>query len=157
MGWRAVAPRAKIDRARLGFGEGNKLGNRLGGDRWVDHHDGGLAAYARDRRDVADEIEIEVVIERRVDRVRRIGEQQRIAVRRRAHARLGANVAAGAGPVLDDKLLTEPFGQPLRHRACGGIGRAARWKTDYDTHRPHRIIFRPCEARDEWESGSTRS
>ena len=130
MGWRAVAPRGKIDLARIGLGVGNKLGNRLGRKRWIYHHDGGLAANARDRRDVANEIEIELVVERRVDRVRRIGQQERIAVRGRAHDRLGADVATGTRPVLDDELLTEPLRQPLPHRARGDIGRTARWKSD---------------------------
>ena len=50
----------------------------------------GHAHDAGDRRDVADEIEIELVVERRVDRVARADQQQRVAVRRRAHDRLGA-------------------------------------------------------------------
>src|SRR5262245_53787784 len=109
MGWRAVAPRGKIDLARISLGVGNKLGNRLGRKRWIHQHDGSLAANACDWRNVAYEIEIELVVERRVDRVRRIGQQKRIAVRRSAHDRLGADVAAGTRPVLDDELLTEPL------------------------------------------------
>jgi hypothetical protein len=36
----------------------------------MDQHDQRQANDARDRRDIADEIEIELLIERRVDRVR---------------------------------------------------------------------------------------
>jgi hypothetical protein len=39
------------------------------------HHDVGKADDARDRRDVADKIEIELVVERRVDRVIGGGQQ----------------------------------------------------------------------------------
>ena len=81
---------------------------------------------ARDRRDVADEIEVELVVERRVDRVRRTDQEQRVAVRRRAHDRLGADIAAGARPVLDDELLAKPLRQPLTHQARDDVGRAAR-------------------------------
>ena len=85
----------------------------------------GHAADARDRRDVADEIEIELVVERRVDRVRRSDQEERVAVRRRAHDRLGADIAAGARPVLDDELLAEPLRQPLTDQARDDVGRAA--------------------------------
>src|SRR6478735_9051766 len=90
------------DRLRASLFEGSPF-------TWIHHHDGGLAANARDRRDVANEIEIEIIVERRVDRVRRIGQQEGIAVRGRAHDRLGSDVATGTRPVLDDKLLTEPL------------------------------------------------
>jgi hypothetical protein len=70
-------------------------------------HDVCVAADSCDRRDVADEIEIELVVERRVDRVRCACQEQRVAVRRRLHDRLGTDIAGGARPVLDDELLTE--------------------------------------------------
>ena len=49
-----------------------------------------------------------------------------MAVRGRAHDRLGADVAAGARPVLDDEGLAEPLRQPLTHQARHDVGRAAR-------------------------------
>ena len=72
---------------------------------------------ARDRRDVADEIEVELFIERRVDCIRRADQEQRIAVRGRAHDRLGGDIAASARPVLDDERLAEPLRQPLTDQA----------------------------------------
>ena len=81
---------------------------------------------ARDRRDVADEIEIELVVERRVDRVRRTDQKECIAVGGRTHDRLGADIAAGARPVLDDEWLAEPLRQPLTDQARDDVGRAAR-------------------------------
>ena len=114
-----------VDLARIGLGIGDELGNRLGRNRWIDHHDVGEAEDASDRRDVADKIEIELVVERRVDRVRRTDQKERIAIRRRAHDRLGADIAAGARPVLDNELLAEPLRQPLTHQARDDVGRAA--------------------------------
>ena len=92
-------------------------GTVLAGNDGLHHHDVWHAADARDRRDVADEIEIELVVERRVDRVVASDQKERIAVRRRAHDRLGGDIAAGARPVLDDELLAEPLRQPLTHQA----------------------------------------
>ena len=83
---RAVAGRRHVDLAGIGFGIGDELGNRLGRNRWIDLHDDGHADDARDRRDVADEIEIELVVERRVDRVRRRWPAAAYS-RRAAHAR----------------------------------------------------------------------
>jgi hypothetical protein len=50
-------------------------------------HDERHALDAGDRRKVADEIIIEVAVERRIDRRRRAGQQQRVAVRRRMRDR----------------------------------------------------------------------
>ena len=87
----ADAARRQIELARIGLGVGDELGNRLGRKRRIappctlgTRHD------ARDRRDVADEIEIELVVERRVDGVRRIG--QEAAYSRPAGARTTASV-----------------------------------------------------------------
>ena len=70
---------------------------------------GGLFVSARDRRDVADEIETELVVERCVNRVHRSDKEERVAIRGSTHDRLGANVGAGARPVLDDERLAESF------------------------------------------------
>ncbi len=145
------AGRRHVDLARIGLGVGDELGNGLGRNRWMYLHDVGRADDARDRRDVADEIEIELVVERRVDRIRRTDQQQRIAVRRRTHDRLGADIAGGARPVLDDEGLAEPLRQPLAHQTCDDVARAAGGKTDDDAHRPRRIGLRPRDARQSRE------
>ena len=77
-----VAGRRHVDLARVGLGVGDELGNGLGRNRRIHLHDVGHAHDARDRRDVADEIEIELVVERRVDRVAATDQEQRVAVRR---------------------------------------------------------------------------
>jgi len=83
-----------------------KFRDRLGRKRWIDHQDKGAADQARDRRDVAEQTEIQLVIKSRVDGVGCRGQVDRIAVGRRTHDRLGADIAGGAGPVLDDELLS---------------------------------------------------
>src|SRR5262249_617551 len=65
------AGRGHADLARIGLRVDDELGNRLGRNRRVNHQDGGTSEDARDRRNVADEIEIELVVERRVGRVHR--------------------------------------------------------------------------------------
>src|SRR5262245_5584795 len=120
------------------------------------HHDEGCANDASDRRDVADEIEIELVVERRIDRVGRSDQEERVAVCRRAHDRFGTNIAARARPVLDDEWLAQPLGQPLTHRTGDEVVSAARADWHDQTHRPRRIGLRESEPRHARECGSTR-
>ena len=108
--------RAAADRqwAQIGFRIGNKSRNGVGRNRWVDHHDIRGAANARDRRNIADEIEIE---ERRVDRVRNRYPKERITVGKRSNDRFSADVRGSARPVLDDEWLGEPLLESLTHQA----------------------------------------
>src|SRR6516165_1632774 len=89
-------------------------------------YDEGVANDASDRRHIADEVIIELVVERRVDRVRRTCQEQRIAVRWRAHDRIGANVRTSARPVVDDEWLVQPLRQPLTDQPRNDVSRAAR-------------------------------
>jgi hypothetical protein len=59
----SVAARRHIDLAWVGLGIGNEFRNRLDRKRGIDLHDVGLAVDARDRRDVADEVEIELIVQ----------------------------------------------------------------------------------------------
>ena len=52
-------------------------------------------------------------------------QQQRIAVGLGAHHELGSNNACASGPVIDNDLLRELFGEPLRISARNQIGAAA--------------------------------
>ena len=92
------AARRHVDLARIGLGIGDKLGNRVHRNRWIDFHDKRNGGNARHRRDVADEIEIEFAVERRIDCVCRDGQHQRVAVRRRSYDDFGADITAGARP-----------------------------------------------------------
>jgi hypothetical protein len=60
---------------------------------------------ARDRLGVAQEVEIELFVERGVDGIGRRDEQQRVAVRCRAYHRFGRDIGAAARPVLDHEGL----------------------------------------------------
>src|SRR5262249_52482893 len=83
------------------------------------------AGNARNRRDVADEIEIELVVEGGVDRVHESSHKERISVRGRVHDYIGADIAGSSWSVLDDELLTETLRQPLSYQACDDIETAS--------------------------------
>src|SRR5262249_58124073 len=102
------ATRCYIDLARICRGISNELRNRLGWNRGMNRHDVGRAQQACDRFNITNEIEIKLVIERRVDSVRRRDEKECVAVGGRPHDHLRADIAAGGPPVLDNELLSEP-------------------------------------------------
>src|SRR5438132_1351002 len=120
------------------------------------HHHVGHDNNAGDRRDVADEIEVELVIECRVERVEGTDYEQGVAVCRRAHDRLGCDVAAGSRTVVDDERLTEPLREPLTYQACRDVRTASGREANNDAHRPRRIGLRPSYARNSRERGSAR-
>src|SRR5262249_21190735 len=110
----------------------------------------------RDRGYMADEIEIEFLVQRDVDCIRRSRQEERIAVRCRAHDRLGGDVAAGAWPVLNNELLTEPLRQPLSYQTRDDVARTAGAIADDDAYRPRRIGLRPRDPRYARQCGSAR-
>src|SRR5436305_1777974 len=57
MRWSSNPTRRHGEVAGVGLGISDELGNGLGRNRWVHHHDVGTSDDARDRRDVADQIE----------------------------------------------------------------------------------------------------
>ena len=63
--------RRHVDFARIGLGIGDELENRLGRNRWVDLHDERHADNGPDRRDIVQEIEVEIFIKRRINRIAR--------------------------------------------------------------------------------------
>jgi len=95
---------------------------------------------ACDRRDVADEIEIEFFVKRRVDSIRGSDKKQRIAVWGSVNDRLGTDVATGTRPVFDNEWLSETLGKPLTYQPRSDVGRAARRGRDDPAHRASRII-----------------
>ena len=100
-----------------------------------------------------DEIEIQLGIERGVDGVPTADHEQRVAVCWRAHDRFGADIGAGARPVVDDEWLPEPLRQPLSDQASDDVGSAAGSEADDDAHRPRRIALPPRDARDGRQRG----
>jgi hypothetical protein len=65
-------------------------------------HDERRPNDARNRRDVANEIEL--VVERSVDSAGRSHRDERVTIRRRTDDHFGSEIGAGTGPVLDDEL-----------------------------------------------------
>ena len=108
MGPRALAARRHIDFAGVGFGVGDELRNARGRNGWVNYHDARLAANARDRGNIADEIVVELLKECRVGRIRRPNnKEERIAIRACLHHCLRPDIAGAAGTILDDEWLPE--------------------------------------------------
>ncbi len=156
MGPAANAARCHAEFSRIGLGVDDELGNRLCWKRWVYHQNVGYPNDARDRCSVAEKIETEFVVERRIDGGRRPGGKKRIAVRGRTHDHLGRQVSARAGPVLDDDGLAEMLRQPLPDQACDDVVWAAGGGRDDNAHRPRRKCLRLRDPRYRRERGNTR-
>src|SRR5258705_11154394 len=107
----SIAGRRHIDLSWVCLGIGDEFGTGFGRKRWMHSHDVWDTADAGDWNNVADKIEVELLVESRVDRVIRSDEKKRIAVRRCLYDRLGADIAAGTRPVVNDKLLAESLRQ----------------------------------------------
>ena len=106
--------------------------------------DQGNAIDAGDWRGVANEVKFKIVVQGRIDRVRSVGQEQRMAVGRCAHHRLGGDIAGGAGPVVDEELLTQTVREPLSDQARNDVDLAAGRKPDDNAYRPLRIGLRPA-------------
>jgi hypothetical protein len=152
----AYAGRGHTDLARVRLGVCNEFGDRFDRKGLIDQHDVGHPHDARNRRNIADEVEFEICIERGVARIRKIGQEDRIAVGTRIHDGLGGDVAACARPVLNDERLAEPLLQPLTHQTREGVVSAAWGIADNPVHRPAWIGLRPRDARQDRQRGSAR-
>src|SRR5262245_35723836 len=150
------AGRSQIDLARVRLGICSELGNCFGRNGWIYHHHYGLAGDACNRRDVAEEIEVESVVKCRVDRVRRGHQEKCVAVRWSTHDRFGADISAATRAVFYDELLAESPREPWSDEPRKKVGRAARGRGGDDADRPRRIGLRPSEARYSRERGSAR-
>ena len=138
----AVARRRHVHLAGIGLRIGDEFGDGLRRHVLVDRHHVRHAIERGDRRDVADEVELQVGVERGVDVVRRVDQQHGVAVGLGIDHRLGGDVVAGAGLVLDHELLAELLRQPLADQPRDDVGGAARRIADHPLHRSRRIIRR---------------
>src|SRR5262249_47899432 len=111
---------------------------------------------ASDRRDIAYEIEIELLVKCCIDRRRERHREERISVRRCTDDRLGANVGAPTRPVIDDELLTKPLRKPLTQQAGEDVLRATWRGADDVAHRTRRIGLRPRDPRQGRQRGRAR-
>src|SRR5215467_12638626 len=142
-----IVARCYVDLVRISLGIGDELGNRLSWKRLTDLHDHGVASNPRNRRNVANEIKTQLVVERCTDRVMRTDQQNCIAIGGRVNDRLGSANAATSRPVLNYELMVEALREPLGNQTRYDIGRATSLKPDYDAHRPRRIGLRARDAR----------
>jgi hypothetical protein len=105
----AVASRGDVDLARIGFGIGDEFRDGSSRHCGMDDHDLGHAHNTGHRRDVANEIEVELFVQRCVDRSRRGDRKERVAIRSSSYDIFGGKITRRARPILDDKLLTKPL------------------------------------------------
>src|SRR5262249_29435762 len=107
--WRSDAGASHADPAGVPLGISDELRDGLSRKRWIDHHYIGYANEVCHWRDVADEIVIELVKQRGVDRSRHVDGEQHVAVRDCTNHGFRADVASTTRPVFDHKLLPEPL------------------------------------------------
>src|SRR5262249_11702296 len=105
-------------------------------------------------RAVANKIERQLIVERRIDGIVGSGEADGIAVGRRAQHRRHADISASADLVLDEDLLAQTLRQILSNDACYGVVRSAGSERHDPMYRPCRIGLRPYDARDGRQRGS---
>jgi len=107
-------------------------------------------------RAVANEIERQLVVERRIDGIVGSDEADGIAIGRRAQHRRHADISAGADLVLDDELLAEPLRQILSDDTRDDVV----WPAGSERHDPmdrsRRITLRPGNAGHGRQRSSTR-
>ena len=111
------------------------------------HHHEAFATDARDRRDIAKEIEAELIIERGIDRVRRTDQEERVAIRGCPHHHFGANVAASATAGFRLGIAGPAFPTAIDPSGARRCRATARGKANDQAHRPRWIGLRPSEAR----------
>jgi hypothetical protein len=97
---------------------------------------------AGDRRAVVHEIERDVFVERGIDGVVRRDEADGVAIGRLREHVLHADIAAGAGAILDHERLAELLRQILPEEARDRVVRPTGRKRNNEVDRPRRIIDR---------------
>jgi hypothetical protein len=138
-----------------GFGIGDELGHRCGPDRRMYNKNSSGAGDARNRHQIANEIEFEIFVEGCIPGVAAGGMQKGISVRCGSHDGLGRQIAGGAGSIINDELLSKPVGQPLGHQPGVNIVVTAGWITDEDAYRPIRVDLRRDQGRNDREHRGT--
>ena len=105
-----------------------------------DQHVGGDEDL-RDRRQVLDRIEAELLVQARAEHQRAVADHaERVPVRRRLGEAIGGNVSAGPGYVLDHDRPAPGGAELLREQATRYIRCDAGGEADQDAHRLLRIV-----------------
>ena len=86
-------------------------------------------------------VERQRAVERSADRQRVDGQQHRVAIRRRFGDRVGTKSAAGAGAMLDQHRLSDPFGQLVAEDTRHRVDTAARRERHNDADGSRRIAL----------------
>jgi hypothetical protein len=108
-----------------------------------------------DRHEIAIDVERELVVELRIDRVRRQGEQNVVAVRGRLCRNVGANVAGGATAIVNDDRLTQFRSQRFVHDAGDHVGAPTRRVGHDEANGLVRIVLRHHRHRCDERKGSS--
>jgi len=129
--------------ARVRLGIGDELRHRIDRQVDMDCEADDVRAGVGNGREVLHRVERRIFVEKDVAGHDGVGaDHQRVAVGRRARHIGGGDIAAHAGPVVDDDGLTpsgvEPFGHGAREQITGRARRIA----DHDGDRPGGIILR---------------
>ena len=130
---RTDAARGEVELAGVGLGERDQFGGIFCRYRRMHENEQRRAHDVRDRREVGDEIVVELLIKRIVDGVDGVRHEQRIAVRGRTRRHLGAD----------------------RDEARDEVGAAAGGSRDQDADRAQRIRLGDGDARCRGQRGKT--
>jgi hypothetical protein len=121
-----VAGGSVIELAGILLRERDQLLERARRHARVQHEDVRRDGELRDRREIALDVVARLLVERHVRGVGAAADEQRVAVGRRARDVFRRDVAAAAGPVLDDDGGAQELAQLQRGRPGHEIGAAAR-------------------------------
>src|ERR1700733_14704477 len=80
----------------------------------------------RHRLEIPERVVGNLFIQGRIDDIAVNRNEDRVTIRRRPRGLTSADIAAGAGDILDIELLSHPIGKLLRDQTPTDIGRAAR-------------------------------
>src|SRR5262249_18226630 len=130
----------------MAFAAAMSSGTEPGRERGMDDDDQRRPVYARDRRRVAHETELEVRVDNLVAQFGRSANAQHVTVRRRTNDGFEGDVAGGPRTVLDHERAAELLGKPLGDQARMDVVRAAGGKADNEVHRPGRKGLRSRNA-----------
>ena len=156
---RGVAGRRDADLPGLFRGQCGNFFQRLRGQARVRHRDQRNCDELRDEREILQRPEADVLVQPRRDRQRaHVGDSQRVAIRRGFGAHRGAEVASGAGAVVDDDLIPRVLEGTGRDRPDHEVGAAARREGNDDAHRLCREFLRMggrCSGENTRQHGAT--
>ena len=123
---RADSRRTEAQLSRPSFREGDEFPDRLRRHRGIHCQNQRADAQTRDRNEIGERVVSSPGIQVRVHRHRSLMHDDKgVPVRRAVSAELGADVATGAGLVVDDHGLSQDRCEALSEPSCANVGYAA--------------------------------